>query len=222
MGKQRDTQLTGTFGDSIFYKSGGSYLVRAKGNTGRQAKEAKLQAGILGKASAISAKLRTAFTTLLPEPKNRRLMYRLNNVLQRWLRTVPVDFPDQVNEIPLLRGFSFHEDDVLGGMFYAAMPVKRTVDGNLSLQVPALNSANPISPLPFTGEIRLKLIAVSCNLVDPAITNSTELLSVITYTGIPIEAQEIILPIQTKAGYLSVVAVSVNEQIAGIVGAMYN
>ena len=217
MAKQTDTQIEGTFGDKIYYRRRGEYLVRSKGNTGRQASVAKKQAGILGKASAISASLRKAFKPMLPGPVNRSLMYRFNNALQQWLRSGQAETAEQVNNISFLNSFSF-----TGDPFYVSMPVIRLYNGNIVIQIPAFDSPNPIHPLPFEGQINLHIMAASCNLQEPADTRSNETILNIIYNGIPIPSQELMIPLQTLPGCVTVVALSVNGISAGIVGAMYN
>jgi len=205
----------------IIYKWKGIQYSRLKGNTGRQAPVAKIQAGILGKASAISAKLRGACKPMLPGPADRTLMYRLNNALQQWLRTEPQTSTEAVNEIPFLKGFCFYGNRY-GELFHAAMPVSRRAGGDLTLYIPAFDSPNPISPLPFNGQIRLQVIAASININEPAMTNTYETELDISYTGMAIPAQELLLPLPTGPGNLTVVVVAVNETTAGVVGAMYN
>ncbi len=206
----------------IYYKSKGRHLVRTKGKTGTQGQEAKIQAAILGKAAAVSAKLRKAFMPLLPDPKNRKLMYRLNNALQKWLRSDPLKVHTPVNHIPSLVGFSLNEVNPLGTVFYTALPVTRTGDGQLLLQIPAFDSPNPIAPLPFNGQIAVKVMAVTCHLVNTEDVSQFETTLNIFYTGDPVPAQELLLPVQTGEGKLSVVAISVNGSAAGFAGALWN
>lgn len=221
MAKQIGTAITGTIGDVIFYKWKGIHVMRSKGKTGNQAPQAKEQAAIMGKASAISAKLRGALKPLFPETVNRKLMYRLNNLLQQWLRTKPAEV-NTYSEVNLLKGFSFFDNNEGVVPFYAVIPVRRSSEGNLYLQLPAFDSPNPIHPLPFNGQINIKAIAVSCNLFDPKETISEETALNIEYNGTAVAAQELPLQLQTRAGYLTVVAISINNLTAGIVAGMYN
>jgi hypothetical protein len=222
MAKQKDMQIVGTYDDIIFYKSKGVHLFRKKGNTGNQAPVAKQQASIMGKASAISAKLRGPLKPLIPEAAARRLMYRLNNSLQQWLRTKPEEVHGRVENISMLNGFPFEEHNAIIEMFHAALPVISSPDSSLFISIPSFDSPNPISPLPFSGRIDIKAIAVSCNIQNPSDTVSHETGFVIDYDGTPVPAQELHLDIKPRAGYLTVVAVSVNNMVAGIVRAMYN
>jgi len=221
MAYQTDTQIEGTFGSKIYYKWRGDYLVRSKGNTGKQAAVAKEQAGILGKSSALSARLRKGFKPLLPGPANRALMYRLNNALQQWFRTGQSATTEQLNDITLLKSFSFSGDKT-GGDFYVTMPVSRTTDNNMILHIPAFDSPNPIHPLPFSGVISLHIMAISCNLNDADDTRVFETTLDIAYDGTPLAARELWIPLQTMPGCLTVIALSVNKMTTGMVGAMYN
>ena len=217
MAKQTDTQIEGTFGNKIYYRRKGEYLVREKGNTGKQAAIARKQASILGRASAISASLRKAFKPMLPGPVNRSLMYRFNNALQQWFRSGQAETTVPVNYIPFIQGFSFTADP-----FYVSMPVNRLANGNLVIQIPAFDSPNPIHPLPFSGQVNLHIMAVTCNVQVPAASVSHETILNISYHGIPIPPQQLTIPVQALPGNLTVVALSVNGMSAGIVGALYN
>ena len=222
MAKQVDMQIVGTFDDIIFYKSKGQHLYRSKGKTGTQAPVAKQQAAIMGKASAISAKLRAHLKPLIPEQAGRKLMYRLNNALQQWLRSKPSEITTRVEDIAVLKGFSFEEHNPYGDIFYAALPVQQGTDGNLFVRIPAFDSPNPISPLPFNGQIIIKAIAVSCNYENPADISSHETELFINYDGTPVPGRDLTLMIQPKQGYLTVVAVSINNMVAGMIRAIYN
>lgn len=221
MAKQTDTQITGTFGDFIYYERNGKYYKRAKGNTGRQADIAKKQSALLGKASAISAKIRAAVKPMIEQPGNRQLMYRLNRSLQQWLRTEQHHTSDKIDCINYLNGFSFAASDDAND-FGVAMPVIRTQDGNIALQIPTFDSPNPIHPLPFNGKIKLGVIAISIKVDDPSDINHHEEILDINYYGEPIPGKDLQLPVQTRPGYLTIVALSVNDLTSGIVGSLYN
>lgn len=221
MAKQINTQLETTHKDTIFYKRNGEYYSRAKGRTGTQAPIAKLQANLLGQASALSARLRKAFKPLLPVPTSRTLMYRLNNTLQQWMRNGQSAQLEQVNDIQLLKGFSF-SDGKTGDDFYAVMPVSSMYNGNIMLHIPSFDSPNPIHPLPFNGVINLHIMAVSCNLQDGNDTEVFESTINIQYNGTAVPSNDLEIPLQRKAGHILVVALSVNKLTTGIVGAMYN
>jgi hypothetical protein len=222
MAKQTEVQLEGTFGDLIFYKSKGGYFIRSKGKTGNQSPIAKVQSSILGKASGISGKLRTHFKPMIIDPKNRELMYRLNNVLQQWLRTNPINQQDKQDIINPLHGFSFNADNELVSLFHAAMPIHRNEMGTLSMDIPSFDSPNPLAPMPFYGTIDIKVIAVSCNLNDSDDVHKVETGVFHLYDGTPIAAQTLVIDLATAPGRLTVVAVSINNLVSGIVGTFFN
>ena len=121
-------------GPVIEYKWKGIKVMRTKGYTGRQAPIAKVQASILGKASSLSARIRKACKPILPGRTDRVLMYRLNNILQQWLRTGQTAATLPVDNISLITGFSFY-GITIGESFPVAMPVSRTSDGKLLIHI---------------------------------------------------------------------------------------
>lgn len=216
MGKQRNTEIEGTFDNTIWYKNGKKFLVRAKGNTGKQGKEAKIQASLLGQASALSARIRKGLAPVLPEPGNRKMMYALNYALQQWLRTGQHQSDNPASNLPFIHGFVFHRNDSTGEN-YLSLQVSRTA-GGLLLHIPPFDSPNPIHPLPFSGTVELRIAAVSCSLADKAATRTWDSTLTITYNGTPLPAREIFIPLESLPGCLTVVALSVNGMTSVVVG----
>lgn len=209
-------EIEKTIEDRIFYKWKGVYCVRNKGNTGKQAAVAKIQAGYLGQASALSARIRKALGPVLPVTGNRKIMYRLNNALQQWLRSEP---NEPTSYIPSLTRFSFHGTDE-NKTFDVAMHVSRTA-GGLLLHIPPFDSPNPIYPLPFNGKIDLHLMAVSCNIhdKDDTLVNETQLN--IAYDGTPLSGRELFLSIRHGENRLTLLVMSVNKTEVGVLGSWW-
>ncbi len=219
--EQVTTQVTGTFGDIICYQSRGRYIVRSKGNTGRQAPEAKMQAAILGKASGLSARFRKAFTDLIPEPKNRRLMYRLNNAFQQWLKTRPMESADRNESVPQFNGFTFNENNPLGAVFNSTMPVWKNESNQYFLQVPQFDSANPVAPLPFDGviDIKVRVARTGIDSMDEVVQTTSSLH--IPYYGSTVPTQSLPIEVNILPGTLTLILVSVNGMAAGITAAIW-
>ena len=195
--------------------------VRTKGNTGRQAPVVKDQAIRLGRASAISARLRASFKPLIPGKTDRKLMYRLNHALQQWLRTGQEGETAPLEKLPFLTGFSFHNDGT-GSDQLEAMSLGRVAGGNLILHIPAIDPSGPFSRFLTGGKIMFRFIASSCNLTDLSDVKSLNLELEYMYPGNAQTAQEVKIPMQAGAGRLTVVAVSINSSPLGIAGASYN
>ena len=214
--------VEGTFNGTIYYKWNGVYYTRKKGNTGKQAPVAKQQASILGRASNLSAKIRTLLKPILPESRDRKLMYRMNNVLQDWLRTNPMENNNPLNEIHGLSGFCLYGQPELANGFRLVMPVRRSDNGNLIINIPGFDSPNPINPLPFSGTISLHFGVASCSVADASHSVFSDIKLEIPYFGIAIPPRQLMLPVQPLPGNLTVVALNVNDLNAGIVAAMLN
>ncbi|MBS1929345.1 MAG: hypothetical protein IT254_06125 [Chitinophagaceae bacterium] len=221
MPKQSGTELIGTFDGMIYYKSGNEYLVRAKGKTGKQADVAKQQAGILGKASGLSARIRAALKPIVFVSNTRSFMYRFNNVIQKWLRTEAYKQEGWIRNIEGIQGFSLKADDY--SSFGVVMDVTRNENGQLILQIPTFDSPNPIHPLPFNGKISFDFVAVAVTLNEPVVTERYHTRVDINYNGQYEPGRQILLPIQSGAGKLVVIGLSINDGAdAGIIATMYN
>lgn len=213
--------MIGTFDGMIYYKSGDEYLVRAKGKTGTQADVAKQQAGILGKASGLSARVRAALKPIVFVSNSRAFMYRFNNAIQKWLRSEGHKQPGWNKHIPELQGFSLKADDTT--KFGVAMDITRTDNGQIILHIPTFDSPNPIHPLPFNGRISFDIVAVSVSLEDSPVTERFQIRVDIDYNGQYEPGRQILLPVYSGTGRLVVVGLSINEGAdAGIIAAMYN
>jgi len=208
-------------GPVITYKWKGIDCKRAKGKTGKQAPVAKQQASVLGKASAISARLRYAFKDILGEPTDRKIMYRLNNALQQWLRTGAVEAPAAIDSLRSLDGFYFYgetgDTNPLTGI-----NITRGIDGETFLQIPAIDDPAFINDYPFHGSIRITICFASCDISDN--NNSIGFKTEITIRGneIPVSLHQIKTPLLSAPGKLLVTAVAVNRSIAWIAGSLYN
>lgn len=221
MPKQSGTELIGTFDGMIYYKSGNEYLVRAKGKTGKQADVAKQQAGILGKASKLSARIRAALKQITFVENQRAFMYRFNNVIQKWLRNEGHLQEGRINNISGIQGFSLKADDY--STFGVVMNVTRTDNGQLVLNIPTFDSPNPIHPLPFTGNINFDFVAVSVTLNEPVVTERYHTRVNINYNGQYEPGRQLLLPVQSGPGRLVVIGLSINDGAdSGIIAAMYN
>ena len=195
--------------------------VRTKGNTGRQAPVVKEQAIRLGRASAISARLRASFKPLVPGKTDRKMMYRLNHALQQWLKTGQEGETAPLEKLPFLTGFSFHNDGT-GSDQLEVMSLGREADGNLILLIPAIYPSGPFSRYLTGGKISFSIIASSCNLTDLSDVKSTEVELECNYPGDAQTAQKVKIPLQAGAHKITAVAVSVNFSPLGIAGALYN
>lgn len=221
MPKQSGTALIGTIDGMIYYKSGNEYLVRAKGKTGKQADVAKQQAGILGKASGLSARIRAALKPIVFVSNPRTFMYRFNNVIQKWLRSEAFKQEGWQKNLPGIQGFSLKADDYIN--FGVVMEVHRNENGQLILQIPTFDSPNPIHPLPFNGNISFDFVAVAVSMDETTITERFHTRVDINYNGQYEPGRQILLPIQSGPGKMVVVGLSINDGAdAGIIAAMYN
>ena len=221
MAKRKRNIVETDAGNLIYYKWLGMDVIRHKGNTGKQAPVAKRQAGILGKASAISASLRKAFLPILAAPLKKAVLFRFNNAIQQWLRKEQIIERGPVDNLSPISSFSFYGGEAVLG-YLSHFSVKRMDANGIIFHITDLDPADCISVLSSAGIAKLHIIVASINVKDPADTSSAELTINIPYTAANFPGQIIQLPLQTIAGHITVVAFSTNGRNVSIAGALYN
>ena len=221
MAKRKTNKVVIDVGDHIFYKWKGYDTIRHKGNTGKQAPIAKKQASILGKASALSARIRAAFEPILSPPLERKVLNRFNNAIQQWLRLEQIAETRPVDNIPFITGFSFYGGEALIG-YLSHFSVNRTVAAGLALHITDFDPSGCPGILSSGGKARLHIIVTSCNVNDPMDNRSEELITDIPYTAVNFPGQVLSLPLQTSPGFITLVAFSTNRRNVSIAGAVYN
>ncbi len=204
MARQTGTKISGTFGNVIYYKWRTGYYLRIKGNTGKQALVAQKQAMVLGLASNLSARIRKAAVPIIGIRTDRKLMYRLNNALQQWLRNSDLKKMKAVEKISSLNGFIFYGNPI-DSYFATAVSVKRKAAA-VSLYLPP----------PAGNDFAFQVIAISCSPENRDDTKTYE--TKISTVGTP---QKVDLPLELREGCLTVVILSM-KRATGIVGALYS
>ena len=205
----------------IEYKWRGINCKRAKGKTGKQAPVAKQQAAILGKASAISARIRLAFKPLLGERPNRPLMYRMNNALQKCLRNGEISKTQTCESLPSIDGFCFYGEPNRYEPF-EKVTIIRSSGNKVTIGVPGFENATGVNLSPFYGKINIMICAAACDLLDADADYTFKTEIKLTSTDIPASPAEIVIPFSAGPSKLIVVAVAVNKGAAWIAGAVCN
>jgi len=211
MAKQVGTRIIGTFGNIIYYKWRGEYYLRTKGIT-KQSPQAKKQALLLGTAANLSGRLRKALVPIIGMSKDRKLMYRLNNVFRTWLGSNPKK-EATTGSIPLFKGFSFYGKSV--NSYFTAPILVRWENGALSLHIPACSAATQKQLAGGRGY--LTVMAVCCNPDNKADTR-------ICYTRVNMDTndpQNAELYLEKRGACIIVIAMSVNDWAAGIIEAIW-
>ena len=150
MARQVGTQITGTFGNLIYYKFRGGYYIRQKPSSVRQTKGTKKAASIYGKASAFAKQLRIYLEPLIPAPKSKALRDRLTPAVYPFLTEADLNY---------LNGFELHDPKGVGIRLRLQPVITREQDGTLSLRLPAFNPKTRLPGTSATSQVRLSVMA---------------------------------------------------------------
>jgi hypothetical protein len=213
MGKQKNLHYRGTKGNIIYYELNGGFYMRSKPVAVKQTKATKACAGSFGMAVRMSKNLRIALAVMLPDAKDRSLMYRLNACIYKWLLSGPQKNKISFRPVTELDYFSFNESAALKERLRLSLHVQWTKQANAVIEIPSINPVKDIVASAHTVSVTMQLAAACCRLADGAVADEWNDTIEIPYDSNNIPAQEMILPFDLKPGCLAVVAVSLKYKM---------
>ena len=213
MGKQKNLHYRGTKGNIIYYELNGGFYKRSKPVAVKHTNATKACAGSFGMAVRMSKNLRIALAVMLPDAKDRSLMYRLNSGIYKWLLSVPQKNKISFQPVYEMDRFFFNESATLEERLRLSLDVQWTQQGNAVINIPALNPVKDIVAPAHTVSVTMQLAAASCRLADGAIADEWNDAIEISYEPHTIPSQELVLPFDLEPGCLAVVAVSLKYKV---------
>ena len=204
MARVSKNNLKGPLGNLVFYESRGLSLARRRPDRVKQTKATKSAAKDFGRAVRYSRLIRDSLTGLI-DPKDKPMMYRLNNELLQWLRESKGDGPMMSQHILRLEGFEFNEDCFLRRRLKVEPVVDFNTSGKILVNIPAMKPSPDIIAPRDTESIEVNIMALRCNTRGkPAIyTDPPEeymLVHNINYNNTPIPTQQLELPFRSIPG----------------------
>src|SRR5688572_17531774 len=100
--------FSGKVGPVVLYERNGTPCMRSLASRVRQSKATKKAATLFGKAARIGKTLREGLAAILPDPKNRLVMYPMNQALQQWLKVS--DLNSFITKLPALNDLQFNTE----------------------------------------------------------------------------------------------------------------
>lgn len=214
MGKQKNLHYRGTKNNIIYYELNGGFYMRSKPVAVKQSKATKASAVSFGTAVRLSKHLRIALAVMLPDAKDRTLMYRLNSCIYKWLLSEPQKNKASFQPVTELGHFSFNESAALEERLRLSLDVQWQQQGNAIINIPSLNSVKDIVAPAHTSSVTMQLAAACCWLADGAVADEWKDTIEIPYKPGNIPPQKIIFPFDLKPGCLAVVAVSLKYKVS--------
>ncbi|HUH32815.1 MAG TPA: hypothetical protein VLZ28_02620 [Daejeonella sp.] len=206
MARQIDSEITGTIDDIIFYERNGKFLMRSvQVQTAATRKAAK----DYGRASNKAKILRQLLQPLLPNPKDRNMQNRLTPAMREFLALLPAKTAFPPTENPLV-GFRFVVSSDLKDCLRFPLGYSQQPDGNILIELPAINPPQSIAAPTGTSRVQLKLMAVGFNLNDEQTFSSNMELISIPYVNEMQEAVNQLLEVDVQTTNLVVVAAALS------------
>jgi hypothetical protein len=237
MARQKTNNLSGKVANVIFYEFRGIPCARSSPVKVRQTKATKASAEQFGKAVSIASMLRSGLHTLLPDVKDKDMMYRFNNALLQWLRSSKTDKSTIATELPFINEFQFNEKSALDTRLKLPLTIDWKTPGKIILTIPRLNPERLIVAPADTQTVNWQIRVTGCTLDIGKFTGNYSTGFDMEYGSSFIPAQQVQLPFVIKPASITVVAVGLKYTAtkkgtfqviedkrwlpAGIVGACY-
>lgn len=213
MGKQKNTRISGTIGNVIYYVVNGKGLNRSKPKKVKRSKATKKSAKHFAKAIRLSAAIRSGLASLLPESKGRTLINSINNACNKWMHA-PEDrhfLPE--GELPYLYQLQFNDKIALSERFKSPLQVDWATPGIATLMLPLINPIQNISAPAGTTMVHFRVGLTGCTVKDWMKTDSFFASVDIPYNDTLIPAQSFQLPYAAAADSIILVAVALNYTV---------
>jgi hypothetical protein len=214
MARQKKIILSGRVSNIIFYEFRGIACARTRPARVRQTKATKSSAKQFGKAVRMSRVLRSGLDFILPDPRDKSMMYRLNNALLQWLlQTKPGS--KLTTDLPFISGFEFNEESLLTSRLKLSLTIGWTTRGKIIVDLPEFVPVRDIAAPAYTKRVHLKIAVTGCSVDDlTAVPRSETTIVDMEYNDKPIAAKRIGLPFTVRAGEIAIVAVGLNYEAA--------
>jgi hypothetical protein len=200
------TSSRGRVGSVVFFKRNGKDYVRLHQPNIKQTEATVAAARSFGRAITIAKYLRHGIRSIMHEPKDREIMYKMNMAVQSWLKTKP-DLTESQDRLEHL-----HDLDI-NVMWRIKFPIE--VDwskpGNVQLKFPAFNPQNDIAGKAGTTHIIWKIAVAGITTAEYPQPLRNALAEFRTpYTKDELQENIISLPYKVEPGTINVVALSLH------------
>ena len=206
MARQVGMEITGTIENIIFYKRQGKFLLRT---VQRQAEASKKAAKNFGQGATKAKLLRQLLLPFLPNPKDRDMQNRLTPAMRQLLVLLTEHKAIQPANNPLA-GLSFTPDSNLKDCLLFPWTITQQSDGNIRMQLPALNPIDAIVAPPGSTRVELQAMAVAFRMDDDQTFAGSHEILMIPYIDEMQPERTVILGMQAETGSLVVVTVALS------------
>ncbi len=201
MAKQEKIILSGKIRNLVFYVRNGVPCVRTIATNMKQTRATKRSAGEFGKAVQIAKALRQGLYPVLPDPKDRKMMHRLDNAILQWIR----NGREKKASLRMIEEVELYEGYTLQQRLKFPFAINWNSTGNILIQIPSIDMRAQVVAPAHTTAIKLRIAVTGCKLKDYSNTGMHFVDLQWLYTG-AMAAQSISLPFAIQQNTLTVVA----------------
>jgi hypothetical protein len=237
MAKEINMQFSGRIGSVIGCLRDGKYYYRSVPEKVRQTKATRLSSNNFGLASKAGKMIRRYLAASIPNATDRHMHKRLAGSIANWLGLFKGLPPQPTAEIPFVHHFNFNPETKLAERWKIALNFQQVIPGLAELHIPPFVPVNDVIAPTGTTHLEFCINAVAVRLGDDTIYGSSSFSITMPYNPVLQDAQQVALPLETRAGNLLVVALQLRfgieeagqifynkhhgKEVAAIVGAVY-
>ena len=221
MGRQKNTIISATVGNVIYYTRWNKGYIRQKPAVVHMADVAIANAGIFGQAVTTATAIRKTLLPLITRHMNRPLMYRLNEAVRQCITAGIFDNPTPQILTPLT-GFTLNKATSFTERFKKTITITKDAGNTLHLNIPALQPATNITAPAKTKLVYLQAIALCADLHKGTIIKTGHKEWMLPYTN------EMLPPQQWNAEgcvlpqCISIVAAGLCYSLTGMAAGVYD
>jgi hypothetical protein len=206
MARQETFYVRGAVEHLIFYKYRDTYCCRSRPTTVNQTDATRTSGKQFGQAARLSRLLRESLASLLPNRKDKKMMYRLNDAFFQWLRKGADSVPWN-NNLPSLQGFLFTTQTELSTFCPQAMTVNWEQAGQVTISILEMKLESGLTAPEKTEIVYWKVTVCSCPLEESIPPSPPQRIQLeLPYQEGVIPAQELVLPFTVQPGAIAIVA----------------
>lgn len=203
---------SGAIGPVITYEYRGKPCVRAKPEVVKQTKATKASAMSFGLASRMSRLLRQGLHPILPDPKSKDLMYRLNSCLFKWIEAGKPNPVLTVSDPLAINSFECNLQSELSSHL-KVKPIVEWKSNKVIVLIPTFIPTDLINAPANTKMVHLAVCMAGCSFSDSDQAWNAETTIDIPYTNQELPLQEIELPFRKEGQSMTIVAIGVTYTI---------
>jgi hypothetical protein len=222
MGRVKHSSVSGKVANLIYYEFRGKSCCRSAPATVRQTAGMKKSASQFGLASRASRYLRKGLTPVLPDEKDKVILYGFNNAILKWLKELQPDENTFSADNFFIDNFQLNQNALLPILVKKPVHTSFSNTGNISIKIPALKPGKDMLAPAGTIRIHFRAQVTACRLdfkdsscyqVERQRGDKRSAGIVLDYANQPLPSQTLSLHIEQEKSALTVVVLRLQYEV---------